>query len=134
MIIRAVVDIDPSDPVIRELNELAYNFRIIDMTEVLVLTKQNKDFDFQKMTVVDLESFVKVIQVMLASAIMNFASWKFESYEIFLPSMTKERILLQFFRTYPAEMHRGLANSYLAKAKEIIAKNIKLDPVIVPAA
>lgn len=133
MLIRAVIDIDPSDPVIRELNELAFSFGIVDMTEVLVLTKLNKNFDFQKMVMVDLESFIKVIQVILAIAIMNFASWKFESYEVALPATTKERPLLRFFRTYPAETHRDLANGYLAKAKEIIVKNIKVDGEIAPA-
>lgn len=134
MIIRAILDIDPSDQTVRELSDLAFNFGLIDMTEVLILSRANQNLDQQLLTdTTDFESFTKLIQLVLGCAIVNFACWKFESYGIELPATTKERTAFQFFRIYPQDMHRVLGEKYLARAREIMANYGKSEGYIIPA-
>lgn len=124
MILRAVVDIDPDHPTIRELGELAFTFGLIDMTEVLLVSVDAMKANGQSaMFIITDDTYNKVVQTILACAILNFASWRFETFEIEVPAKTNERIALKLHRNYPPEHHKGLGDGYLTKAKEVIAKH-----------
>ena len=60
---------------------------------------------------------------LMASAVINLANWKHQSIEIELPTGTRDRIKMQIERIYPTEIHKGLGEAYLSKArKEVVGK------------
>lgn len=105
MVIRAVIDIDPADPVIQELSALAFGIGIFDVAEALTIYMKTNDWS---------------IHALLVNAIFNFLSWKYESFEIELPTKTLERTYVSFPRYYSPEHHRNLGERYLSKAKETL--------------
>lgn len=110
MLLKAVMDIDPGDQMFWELGQLAFGLGLFDMTEILMI------FNSRQFTPNQIDP-----KGLVACAVINFANWKHQSFEIEIPANLR-RTAMQLERIYSAEIHKSLGELYLSKARKIISE------------
>lgn len=122
-VLRAVMDIDPKDPQMKEIGLVAYEYGLFDMIEVMTfLVESIKPENKSLIQIIDNDNYEFAIKVYLARAILAYANWKHEKFEVELPTKSNERQLVSFSRAYPTEQNRAIGDKYLEKARYLITR------------
>lgn len=119
MILRTIAEIDPGNPEFRALSDISFSFGLIDMTEVHLVASESFLAGEEKILQAgNIE--INAVRLLLTCAIINFAKWKYGTFEIPLPSKDKDKYIIRHRRNYEAETHRVKAEDFFFQALEII--------------
>jgi hypothetical protein len=123
MIVNKVVDLDPSDQLIREVSGVAASFGLRDMSEAMIhlVTSIRPQQNGQIMFLITDQNAAESITTLLSLAIINYASWKHEEFSLeILLGGNEEKI--RIFRDMPPEQYKEYGDMYFVQAKELIKK------------
>lgn len=116
----SVLDIDPNDPTVIELDQLAKRFGLNNMTEVAVAMSEVYDLKNKQLALkLDLTTYQPLVRVLLSMAIVNYGVSVHEEFFVTMPEEDMEKP--RFFRKEDSETYLRYADNYLNQAKQIIA-------------
>ncbi len=119
MILRSIAEIDPGNKDMQVLSDISFAFGLIDMTEVHIVAEESFKVGADK--ILASENFeINAVRILLTCAIINFANWKYSTFDVPLPSKDKVKRLNRYYRLYEAETHRVKAEEFFFQALEII--------------
>ncbi len=127
MLLKNVLDIDPKAPEIKDLADIASNFGLSEMSEVVsqsvsIMPQIGKTVAL----VIGDENASEIISTLLAMAAMNYAAWKYEFFTVIMPEVSSEEIA--FPRTATSDNHKKYADGYVLQAKNLIEKYFPVNP------
>lgn len=131
MIIDKIVDLDPSDELIRELTGVAASFGLRDMSETMIhlVSSIRPKPDAQLMFLITDENAAEAIATLLSLAIINYASWKHEELFLSISADGKEDTI-RIYRELPLEQYKEYGDTYYIQAKKLIEKYFPPDDPI----
>ena len=121
MVINLILDLDPSDNVIKEVSKLASSFGLSDMLEVVMqLASFEPGKAGQLLFLITDENAAEAIATLLALAIINYATWNHE--EVFISHHLPAEPPLRFYRNQAAEGYKTDGDNYFTQAKKLAEK------------
>lgn len=119
MILRTIAEIDPGNAEFQVLSDISFAFGLIDMTEVHIVARESLQVGAEK--ILSSDNFeINAVRILLACAVINFANWKYATFDIPLPSKDKDKYVTRYSRVYDPDLHRVKAEDFFFQALEII--------------
>lgn len=120
MLLKTILDIGPDDPKVVNLFQTGEKFGLTDMFEAVLLVTDLIEKSGTKVGFyITTENAAETIATMIAMAVINYASWKYETFTVDMGT-TDEKSTITFYRSYTSEQHKEFAEKSFEQAQNLI--------------